>query len=98
MMHLLPRDVTTPRARLGGRARARGRQCAWAEVRWHEELLNRVPKIAADFREGVGAPVTLPQETTWAGGAQARDSGADEAGDESAADGKASSAGSGAER
>ncbi|HTZ30792.1 MAG TPA: PadR family transcriptional regulator [Streptosporangiaceae bacterium] len=29
-----------------------------AEVRWHEELLNRIPKIAADFREGIGAPVT----------------------------------------
>jgi DNA-binding PadR family transcriptional regulator len=42
-----------------------------AEVRWHEELLNRVPKIAADFREGIGAPVTLagePDET--AGGAR----------------------------
>jgi DNA-binding PadR family transcriptional regulator len=28
------------------------------EVRWHEELLDRIPKIAADFREGIGAPVT----------------------------------------
>jgi DNA-binding PadR family transcriptional regulator len=27
------------------------------EVRWHEELLDRIPKIAADFREGIGAPV-----------------------------------------
>lgn len=36
---------------------------AAAEVRWHEELLNRVPKIAADFADGIGAPVTLPQET-----------------------------------
>ena len=35
---------------------------AATEVRWHEELLNQVPKIAADFREGIGAPVTLPQE------------------------------------
>ena len=25
-----------------------------AEVRWHEELLTRMPKIAADFRAGVG--------------------------------------------
>jgi DNA-binding PadR family transcriptional regulator len=33
------------------------------EVRWHEELLNRMPKVAADFREGIGAPVTLAQET-----------------------------------
>jgi DNA-binding PadR family transcriptional regulator len=28
------------------------------EVRWHEELLDRIPKIAADFREGIGAPVS----------------------------------------
>ena len=34
------------------------------EVRWHEELLDRIPKIAADFREGIGAPVS-----TLAGGA-----------------------------
>jgi DNA-binding PadR family transcriptional regulator len=30
-----------------------------AEVRWHEELAARVPKIAADFRDGVGAPQQL---------------------------------------
>ena len=29
---------------------------AAAEVRWHEELLGRMPKIAADFREGIGGP------------------------------------------
>jgi hypothetical protein len=28
-------------------------------VRWHEELAARIPKIAADFREGVGAPQQL---------------------------------------
>lgn len=27
-----------------------------AEVRWHEEVLSRVPKIAADFQAGVGGP------------------------------------------
>jgi len=27
-----------------------------AEVRWHEELLDRVPKIVADFEAGVGGP------------------------------------------
>ena len=27
-----------------------------AEVRWHEELAARLPKIAADFRDGVGGP------------------------------------------
>ena len=32
-----------------------------AEVRWHEELAARVPKIAADFREGVGAPRQLDE-------------------------------------
>jgi DNA-binding PadR family transcriptional regulator len=35
---------------------------AATEIRWHEELLNRIPKIAADFREGIGAPVTPAQE------------------------------------
>jgi DNA-binding PadR family transcriptional regulator len=35
---------------------------AATEVRWHEELLNQIPKIAADFREGIGAPVTLARE------------------------------------
>jgi DNA-binding PadR family transcriptional regulator len=35
---------------------------AATEVRWHEDLLNQIPKIAADFREGIGAPVTLAQE------------------------------------
>jgi DNA-binding PadR family transcriptional regulator len=30
-----------------------------AEVRWHEELSARVSKIAADFREGIGAPQQL---------------------------------------
>jgi DNA-binding PadR family transcriptional regulator len=33
-------------------------RCA-AEVRWHEELLNRVPKIVADFGAGVGGPNQL---------------------------------------
>jgi len=32
---------------------------AGAEVRWHEELAARVPKIAADFRDGIGAPQQL---------------------------------------
>jgi DNA-binding PadR family transcriptional regulator len=27
-----------------------------AEVRWHCELLARMPKVAADFRDGIGAP------------------------------------------
>jgi DNA-binding PadR family transcriptional regulator len=27
-----------------------------AEVRWHSELLARMPKVAADFRDGIGAP------------------------------------------
>jgi DNA-binding PadR family transcriptional regulator len=40
---------------------------AATEIRWHEELLDRVPKIAADFREGIGAPVSLAQETGEAG-------------------------------
>jgi DNA-binding PadR family transcriptional regulator len=35
---------------------------AATEVRWHTELLNRMPKVAADFREGIGAPVTLAQQ------------------------------------
>jgi DNA-binding PadR family transcriptional regulator len=30
-------------------------RCA-AEVRWHEELVARLPKIVADFRNGVGGP------------------------------------------
>lgn len=30
---------------------------AAAEVRWHEVLLDRVPKIMADFEAGVGGPV-----------------------------------------
>ena len=38
-----------------------------AEVRWHEELLNRVPKIAADFADGIGAPVSPPRDTAGAG-------------------------------
>ena len=42
---------------------------AATEVRWHEELLSRMPKIAADFREGIGAPLTLAQETGEAAGA-----------------------------
>jgi DNA-binding PadR family transcriptional regulator len=29
---------------------------ASAEVRWHEELAARLPKIGADFRDGVGGP------------------------------------------
>jgi DNA-binding PadR family transcriptional regulator len=36
---------------------------AATEIQWHEELLNRVPKIAADFADGIGAPVALPRET-----------------------------------
>ena len=32
---------------------------AEAEVRWHTELAARLPKIAADFREGVGDPQRL---------------------------------------
>jgi DNA-binding PadR family transcriptional regulator len=40
---------------------------AAAEVRWHEELLDRIPKIAADFREGIGAPATLAWATGEAG-------------------------------
>lgn len=31
-----------------------------AEVRWHEELLARMPKIAADFRAGVGGVTAAP--------------------------------------
>jgi DNA-binding PadR family transcriptional regulator len=27
-----------------------------AEVRWHEELTGRMPKVAADFRDGIGGP------------------------------------------
>lgn len=41
-----------------------------AEVRWHEELLNRIPKIAADFRAGIGAPATLAQGTGEVPGAE----------------------------
>jgi DNA-binding PadR family transcriptional regulator len=29
---------------------------AAAEVRWHEEVLSRMPKIAADFQAGIGGP------------------------------------------
>jgi len=29
---------------------------AAAEVRWHTELLARMPKVAADFRDGIGSP------------------------------------------
>ncbi len=32
---------------------------AEAEVRWHTELAARLPKIAADFRDGIGGPVAL---------------------------------------
>ena len=32
---------------------------AEAEVRWHTELADRIPKIAADFRDGVGDPQQL---------------------------------------
>jgi hypothetical protein len=35
---------------------------AAAEVRWHKELVARMPKIAADFRDGVGGPVVEPVE------------------------------------
>jgi DNA-binding PadR family transcriptional regulator len=36
-----------------------------AEIRWHTELAARLPKIAADFREGVGGPhhLTSPDPT-----------------------------------
>ena len=34
---------------------------AAAEVRWHEELLARMPKVAADFRDGIGAPEKGPE-------------------------------------
>jgi len=27
-----------------------------AEIRWHAELIARLPKIAADFRDGIGGP------------------------------------------
>ena len=39
---------------------------AAAEVRWHEELLGRMPKIAADFAAGIGAPqqASTPEETS----------------------------------
>jgi DNA-binding PadR family transcriptional regulator len=30
-----------------------------AEVRWHTELVDRLPKIAADFRDGIGGPQQL---------------------------------------
>jgi DNA-binding PadR family transcriptional regulator len=35
---------------------------AAAEVRWHEELLARMPKVAADFRDGIGAPEKGPEK------------------------------------
>jgi DNA-binding PadR family transcriptional regulator len=36
-----------------------------AEVRWHTELATRLPKVAADFRDGVGGPhhLTSPDST-----------------------------------
>jgi DNA-binding PadR family transcriptional regulator len=36
-----------------------------AEVRWHTELAARLPKIAADFRDGIGGPhhLTSPDST-----------------------------------
>jgi DNA-binding PadR family transcriptional regulator len=30
-----------------------------AEVRWHAELADRIPKVAADFRDGIGSPQKL---------------------------------------
>jgi DNA-binding PadR family transcriptional regulator len=33
---------------------------AEAEVRWHTELASRLPKIAADFRDGIGGPQQPP--------------------------------------
>jgi DNA-binding PadR family transcriptional regulator len=33
-----------------------------ADLRWHEELLNRVPKIVADFEAGVGGPNQPPAQ------------------------------------
>ncbi len=35
---------------------------ATAEVRWHEELLERIPKIVADFQAGVGGPIQQSPE------------------------------------
>ncbi len=32
---------------------------ASAEVRWHSELATRLPKITADFRDGIGGPQQL---------------------------------------
>lgn len=29
---------------------------AAAEARWHQEVLSRMPKIAADFQAGIGGP------------------------------------------
>jgi DNA-binding PadR family transcriptional regulator len=37
-----------------------------AEVRWHTELAARLPKVAADFRDGVGAPQQLARDSTGA--------------------------------
>jgi DNA-binding PadR family transcriptional regulator len=71
---------------------------AAAEVRWHEQLLDRIPKIGADFREGIGAPVTLAQGTSGPGRAEAGDAGTDGAAGGPAADGTASSAGSSADQ
>lgn len=33
-----------------------------AEVRWHEELAERIPKIAADFLNGIGGPGQNPAQ------------------------------------
>jgi DNA-binding PadR family transcriptional regulator len=37
---------------------------ASAEVRWHAELAARLPKIAADFRNGIGGPQQLHKKET----------------------------------
>ena len=44
---------------------------AATEVRWHEELLDRMPKIASDFIDGIGAPLTMAGGS-GAGAADAR--------------------------
>ena len=33
-----------------------------AEVRWHEELLDRIPKIVADFEQGIGGVQQAPRD------------------------------------
>ena len=35
-----------------------------AEIRWHTELAARLPRVAADFRDGIGGPQTLHNSKT----------------------------------